>query len=178
MIIVESDSAAPPADLIGTQKSLVELYSQRFAELVRTAALILGRIDEAEEVVQEAFARTLKTWSELRDASRLESYLLSVTLNLARSRIRRRLVARRRSPLPDASMPSAEEKVILREEHRKVLSELWRLPKRQRECLVLRYYLDLPENKVAETLGISPGSVKTHTHRGITRIRRFLEVES
>ncbi len=178
MIIVGSDSAPRVGDVVGAPEPLVSLYSARFAELVRTAALLLGHVDEAEEIVQEAFVRTLKAWPRLHDVSRVESYLLSVMLNLARSKIRRRAIARHRGLPVDASLPSTEEKVVLREEYRTVLGELWRLPKRQRECLVLRYYLGLSESEVAEVLGISVGSVKTHTHRGIEKIRKALEVAS
>jgi RNA polymerase sigma factor (sigma-70 family) len=61
------------------------------------------------------------------------------------------------------------------EDRREVLAALRALPDRQRECLALRYYLDLSESEIAATLGISAGSVKTHTHRGIAALERALE---
>jgi RNA polymerase sigma-70 factor (sigma-E family) len=175
MIIVGETETQRVRDAAGTPEFLAYLYSAHFRELVRAAALILGRADEAEEIVQEAFVRTLKAWPRLRDITRAESYLRSATFNLARSRIRRWVVARRRSLPFEASHPSAEERALIREEHRAVLAELRRLPKRQRECLVMRYYLDLPVAEVATFLGVSVGSVKTHTHRGIEQIRKTLE---
>ena len=63
-------------------------------------------------------------------------------------------------------------------EHQEVLDALRGLPRRQRECLVLRYYLDLSETEIASTLGISVGSVKSHAHRGIAAIGRHLEERS
>jgi RNA polymerase sigma-70 factor (sigma-E family) len=175
MIIVGEAEADRARDAAGTPELLVSLYSAHFTELVRAAALILGRADEAEEIVQEAFVRTLKAWPRLRDVTRAESYLRSTTFNLARSKIRRWVVARRRTLPFQANHPSAEERALVREEHRVVLAGLMRLPKRQRECLVMRYYLDLPVAEVATLLGVSVGSVKTHTHRGIEQIRKALE---
>jgi RNA polymerase sigma factor (sigma-70 family) len=64
---------------------------------------------------------------------------------------------------------------MLAEEHREVLDSLRVLPTRQRECLVLRYYLDLADAEIAATLGMSVGSVKTHVHRGMATLTRRLE---
>jgi RNA polymerase sigma factor (sigma-70 family) len=58
---------------------------------------------------------------------------------------------------------------------REVVALLTALPERQRECLVLRYYLGLSEAEIAATLGISTGSVKTHTHRGVAQLASRLE---
>lgn len=178
MIIVGEAEVPGVGTALGTPDPLVALYSAHFTGLVRAAALILGRPDEAEEIVQEAFVRTLKAWPQLRDETRAVSYLRSATFNLARSKVRRWVVARRRSLPFEASHPSAEERAVLRDEHRAVLAELRQLPKRQRECLVMRYYLDLPVAEVAALLGVSVGSVKTHTHRGIEQIRKALEAAS
>jgi RNA polymerase sigma-70 factor (sigma-E family) len=175
MLIIAEASATGTGDAAEARQLLGSLYSAHFKQLVRAAALLLGRADEAEEIVQEAFVRTLKAWARLQDLDRAESYLRSATLNLARSRIRRWVVVRRRALPTEATHPSAEEHAVLREEHRTVIAELRRLPKRQRECLVMRYYLDLPESEVAGLLGVSIGSVKTHTHRGIERMRKAME---
>ena len=63
------------------------------------------------------------------------------------------------------------------EDHSDVVAALRRLPVRQRECLVLRYYLDLSEAEIAAALGISTGSVKTHSHRGLAALEKTLEDE-
>jgi RNA polymerase sigma-70 factor (sigma-E family) len=176
-MVVISQSPTAASGEAATPEPLVVLYREHFTSLFRAAALLLGRADEAEEIVQEAFVRTLQAWPRLRDAERAGAYVRSATFNLARSRIRRWIVVRRR-PIPrEVTQPSAEEHSVLREEHRAVLAELRRLPKRQRECLVLRYYLELPLSEAAAVLGISMGSVKTHTHRGIEQIRARLEAQ-
>ena len=139
----------------------------------RVAYVIAG--DDAEDAVQEAFIRMRLAWRRLRDPDRAGAYLRTTVLNLARGRMRRRLVALRRRPAggPDAS--AAEDVAVTRDEHRLVVLALRDLPVRQKECLVLRYYLVLSEAEIAETLGISAGSVKTHVHRGMAALTQALE---
>ncbi len=72
-------------------------------------------------------------------------------------------------------MPSSEHIAIVSEEHRELLAALDGLPRRQREVLVLRYWLDLSEREIAEAIGVSPGSVKTHASRGIAALSKVLE---
>jgi RNA polymerase sigma factor (sigma-70 family) len=73
---------------------------------------------------------------------------------------------------------SPEEHALLVDDHREVLDALRTLPRRQRECLVLRYYLDLSESEIASTLGISNGSVKSHSSRGLAAVARHLEART
>ena len=91
--------------------------------------------------------------------------------------LRHRIRAQRRGgPPPDAAdAASAEQAALLGEEHRQVLSALRRLPDRQREALVLRFYLDQTEPEIAESMGISPGTVKSTTSRGLAALGRLLE---
>jgi RNA polymerase sigma factor (sigma-70 family) len=70
---------------------------------------------------------------------------------------------------------SAEEHVVLLSDQQEVLDAVRTLPRRQRECLVLRYYLELSEAEIAATLGISNGSVKSHSHRGLKALATRLE---
>jgi RNA polymerase sigma factor (sigma-70 family) len=69
----------------------------------------------------------------------------------------------------------ADHDVVLREDQREVLAALATLPLRQRQCVVLRFYEDLTEVQIAETLGISQGSVKTHLHRAMQALTERLE---
>ncbi len=75
-------------------------------------------------------------------------------------------------------MPLLPRSVLATDRQRRLLAELARLPTRQRECLVLRFYLELSEAESAQALGISPGSVKTHAHRGLQALASRLENES
>jgi len=96
-------------------------------------------------------------------------------MNGSRSRLRRRGVRRRLDAAAPVTTESAESAALRSENQREVLDALRDLPTRQRECLVLRYYAELSEAEVAAALGISAGSVKTHTHRGIAALERALE---
>jgi RNA polymerase sigma factor (sigma-70 family) len=75
--------------------------------------------------------------------------------------------------MPDGA--SAEQGALLALEHRSVLDALRRLPERQREVLVLRYYGDLTEAEIADALKISRGAVKSHASRGMAALRTTLE---
>jgi RNA polymerase sigma-70 factor (sigma-E family) len=154
---------------------LERLFEDHYRSLVGLARLLLDEPGAAEEVVQEAFARLATGRSRLRDPDRAPAYLRSTVLNLARGRLRRRAVARRHpepTPLP---APSADDLLLRGEERRRVVAALRALPRRQREVLVLRFYLDLSEREIAAALGISAGSVKTHASRGMAALGSTLE---
>jgi RNA polymerase sigma factor (sigma-70 family) len=115
-------------------------------------------------------------WGRLRDPQRAVSYLRQSVVNRARSALRHRSVVDRflrRQPEP-TTVPSAEATAIDAHEHAVVLAAVRRLPTRQREALVLRYYLDLTEAQTAEAMGLSEGAVKSHTFRALTALRRHL----
>jgi RNA polymerase sigma-70 factor (sigma-E family) len=166
--------APPEQDRPGPRDlDLRDLYREHRSALVRLAALLVG--DEAEEVVHDAFVRTHLAWDRLRDSERALSYLRSAVLNGARSRLRHLRVVERTVLTPPGAGPSAESAALAGEEHRRVIATLRSLPGRQKECLALRYYLDLSEAEIAAALGISPGSVKTHVHRGLAALAERLE---
>jgi hypothetical protein len=112
--------------------------------------------------VQEAFIRLHRHWARVHDAP---AYLRSTVLNLARSRLRRRLVARRHQPTPRPNAASAEAHAVLSEDQREVIAALRGLPRRQRECLVLRYYLYLGLSVWFATAVASSVDL-ARTHRG------------
>lgn len=154
------------------------LYRSQRTSLLRLATLLLHDEREAEEVVQDAFVRAHLAWPRLRDAGKGPAYLRSAVLNGARSRLRHlRVVRRRDRHEPTASGRSAEAEALASEDHHRMVELLRSLPTRQRECLVLRFYLDLSEAEIAATLGISAGSVKTHVHRGLATLATRLPTE-
>ncbi len=154
---------------------LVDLYREHYRSLVRLAFLLLDDLAVSEEVVQDAFVKLHQSWGRVTDPAKRVSYLRSIVLNGARSGLRRRVLGRRLTLVKPMSAESAEAGALRSESRREVVAALRKLPDRQRDCLVLRYYLDLPEAAIAETLGISAGSVKTHTHRGMAALERALE---
>lgn len=153
--------------------TLTRLFDAHHAELTRLAAL-LGAGAESEDLVAEAFYRMHRKWSRLRDRECALPYLRSIVCNLARQRHRHQQVVQRHEELAPADVGSAESEVVLREDQREVVAALRTLPDRQREALVLRYWLDLREAEVAAAMGISTGAVKSHTSRGMAALARQL----
>jgi RNA polymerase sigma-70 factor (sigma-E family) len=162
-----------PVDL--TQREIVELYSQHHAALVRFAELVAPEDGMAEDLVQEAFVKLFTKRRRVQDISKAPAYLRSTVINLARGRGRRMSVALRHRPAPAPDASSAEEGAMASEQHREVIEALRHLPARQRECLVLRHYEGMTESEIAGALGISVGSVRTHTSRGTAAMERLLE---
>jgi RNA polymerase sigma-70 factor (sigma-E family) len=154
---------------------LEQLYAAHYRTLVRLAVLLVKDRETAEEVVQDAFVAMHGGWRRLRDPDKALSYLRQSVVNRSRSVLRHRAVVEKYAPkgLPDA--PSAEAGAIGELERSAVIDALSRLPARQREALVLRYYADLSEAEIANAMGISRGAVKSHTARGMTALRNVLE---
>jgi RNA polymerase sigma-70 factor (sigma-E family) len=157
---------------------LADLYREHYTSLVRLASLLLHDAAAAEDVTQDAFAKVHLAWDRIRDPEKALAYVRSAVLNGARSHVRHLHVVDRHRPEPRGDTQSAEAGALAREEHREVVAALRALPTRQRECLALRYYLGLSEVEIAETLGISAGSVKTHTHRGLVALEHTLEASA
>lgn len=154
------------------------LFAEHHLGLVRLALLMVGDRATAEDVVQEAFARTHASRRRLRDPERAPAYIRSAVLNGCRSVLRRRAAAFRR-PVPyEPPVWSAEHTALLGEERREVLLALRRLPGRQREALTLRYYLDLSDLEIAQTMGIAAGSARSTIARGLAALARALGEES
>lgn len=149
------------------------LFDRHHAELLKLAVL-LGAQGDAEDVVAEAFCELYRRWPRLRDPDAAPGYLRSVVCNQVRMRLRHLQVVRRHPDPPASVIGSAEQQVVLREDQREVVDALRALPDRQRQALVLRYWLDLREAEVAAAMGISCGAVKSHTSRGMAALTRLL----
>ena len=166
--------APPAARPWDANEAVTQLYAAQYRSLVRVAALLLRDTAAAEEVVQDAFVAMHGRWGRLREPDRAVGYLRQAVVNRARSALRHRAVEVKHAPpgLPDAA--SAEHGALEAIERRAVLDALGSIAGRQREVLVLRYYLDLSEADIAEALGISRGAVKSHASRGIAALRARL----
>ncbi len=146
------------------------LFLGHVRRLTRLAHL-LGAQD-AEDVAQEAFVKLYGAWSRLEGAD-VVPYLNRIVVNEVRSRARRRQTAQRKQHL----VPVLSDTPGPDGERRAVVEELARLPRRQREALVLRYWLDLPHDQVAEIMGVRPGTVKSQVSRGLAALATALGEE-
>ena len=151
------------------------LYQTHALALMKLAFLMTGDQSTAEDVVQDAFLGLYRRWRSLDDADKALGYLRISVLNGCRSVHRVRF--RRQGITLDApeDTASAEDIAILGEANRQVLVAIRRLPARQREAVVLRYYLDMTEDQAAQAMGVSRGTVKSATSRGLAALARMLE---
>ncbi|MGG2461636.1 RNA polymerase sigma factor [Streptomyces sp. RGM 3693] len=172
----EQDGAPPPEP---SRPTITELYHAHRLKMVRLAVLLVDDRATAEDVVQDAFAALYKRHGEqLGEVDNALAYLRTAVVNAARSVLRRRRTARDYTPPHEADAPSAEERVVLDEEHREVFAALGGLTARRREVLVLRYWGDLTEAEIAATLGISRGAVKSLASRALDALEKILEERS
>jgi len=155
--------------------AISQLYEQERHGLLRVALLLVGDRGVAEDLVQEAFVALQRRWDSLSDHSTAAGYLRVCVVNGARSVRRRWAVARRHlSSAEPASEPGADAAVLLAEEHRAVVLAVRRLPRRQQQVIVLRYWSDMSETQIADTLRISPGTVKSSASRALAAIAQQL----
>lgn len=165
----------------GTREQvLTGLFRSHCTELVRLAYILLGDRQRAEEAVQEVYLSLFRNWPP-RDETSALAYLRAGVINQCRSDQRRIIRARRGEPLLRASDrwtrtgPDAAADVVARDEAGRLAEMVRGLPRRQREVITCRYYLQLSERETAGLLEIGIGSVKTHAHRGLATLQARLE---
>lgn len=170
---------------------LVDLYSARlYGFLYR----LTGHREEAEDLVQEVFVRLVRTLERYEDDGRFEAWLFRIATNLARDRIRR--VKRSISTTPfsagrgedgesdggfgldraesdDAAEPDAGMK--LKEDMGRLADGLARLPEPEREVILLRHYTEMSFAQIAEMMGTPLGTALARSHRGLAKLREWME---
>jgi RNA polymerase sigma-70 factor (sigma-E family) len=173
-----TDLPPPARALIAPEpaEAVTVLYQAHALGLIRLAVVMLGDRAAAEDAVQEAFCGLYRHWHGLSDPGKALSYLRSSVINGCRSALRRR--RRQASQAGDRPGESAEALALISEEHRQVLTAIRSLPARQREALVLRFYLDLDEEEIAASMRISRGTVKSTTSRALAALGRILGEQS
>jgi RNA polymerase sigma factor (sigma-70 family) len=145
------------------------LFDEYF-EPMKRLAFLLGA-DDPENIAQEAFVRLHGRWVKLVDPV---PYLRRTVVNLSRSRLRHLRVVRRAPREPNRDAASAETVALA---NRAMLDALATLTRRQRQVVVLRYWLDLDQQAIAETLGIAVGTVKATTSHAMAALRDALAGE-
>ena len=158
--------------------AIAELFRTQRLGLVRLALLLVDDRETAEDVVQDAFAALHRRWSGLAAESSALPYLRSCVINGARSVLRRRRTVRSRWLDDPGTADPADVSTMLAAEHAAVLAALHRLPERQREVIVLRYWAELSEAEIAAALGISAGAVKSSASRGRDALAALLNEKS
>jgi RNA polymerase sigma-70 factor (sigma-E family) len=160
------------------REQVTALYREHALGLVKLAVLMVGDQLTAEDVVQDAFLGLYRRWSALQDQEKALGYVRASVVNGCRMVHRVKYRRDRVSREDPGQAESAEATAMLGEAHREVLAALRRLPGRQREAVVLRYYLDMTEGQAAQVMGVSRGTVKSATSRGIAALGRLLKEES
>ncbi|MEV5569710.1 SigE family RNA polymerase sigma factor [Spirillospora sp. NPDC052269] len=155
---------------------VTELYREHALGLMRLAVVMVGDQATAEDVVQDAFAGLYRRWAKVREPDRALAYVRSAVLNECRNARRRRRRAVWHEHVPPAW--SAEAAAMIGEERREVLAALHRLPARQREALVLRFFCELSEGEIARAMRVSRGTVKSTTSRALASLGRMLEEDA
>jgi len=174
-----SPEPARHGGLAGSAEAVTALYEAHALGLVRLAVVMLGDRPAAEDVVQEAFCGLYRRWHALSEEANALAYVRSSVINGCRTALRRRVRQLTLAGFAEAGeADSAESAVLLGEEHRQVLLAIRRLPSRQREALVLRYYLDLDEGEIAASMRVTRGTVKSTTSRALAALGRILEDQS
>ena len=146
----------------------VDFVDATRSTLLAYAWLLTGDGHAAEELVQETFVRVYVRWRRLRE-SQPRAYARTILSNLHTDGWRRRGREVLREELPETAYSNDPMTTD-------VVRALQQLSPRERECVVLRHYLDLSEKDTAATLGISIGSVKSYTSKGLAGLRPLLAV--
>jgi len=150
------------------EREFRDFFAEEYWRLRQVGFLLTGDWVEADELAQDAMARTYGAWARIRQRDRAAAYARRVLINRYRSLARRARVEARHLL---ATRPEDRYEPDLSGDSQLLWAALGRLPARQRSAIVLRFYLDLPEAEVARLLGTSPGTVKSWTHRGLARLR-------
>jgi RNA polymerase sigma factor (sigma-70 family) len=150
-----------------------ELYTTHAQGAVRLAYLLVGDLETAQDIAQEAFLRAFGRFADMRKPDSFTSYLRATIVNLARNHFKRRRVERlyldrlRTRPAESVAPPNIEQREV-------VAQALLQVPERQRAALVLHYYEDLSEYQVAELLGVSEQAARSLVARGRKTLRQHL----
>jgi len=168
------NSASSFADSGVAQAEFERFFARHHRDLARLAFLLSGDRGSAEDLTAEVFLAAWQRWATVWSADQPYAYVRRIMVNIAASRLRRITTERRRLALvyagtsQTASLPDPTATVDVR-------AALLRLPVRRRACVVLRHAFDLSEADVAATLGVTVGTVKSQTSKGMAQLAKLLE---
>ncbi len=160
----------PPEAVKSQAQGFDDAFERLFMRAYRASFQILRSREDAEDVAMDTMARALREWDRLDPEP--DGWVVTVAVHRAIDLWRR---AQRRRHHDNTARPA--ESIHRTEEQSALRQALVKLPKRQREVVALRYFLDLSEREIASALGCSTGSVKQHASRGLAALRRALKDE-
>lgn len=164
MILDTEPQPSVVVDRTTAVSTMDELWRQEYPVMVRLARALVDSSDRAEEIVQDAFANTLRRYDKLDSPG---GYLRTAVVNGAKGELRKREVRRRLSPAPSpASTPASDEYLA---------DALAALSPKRRIVLVLRFYADMADPDIAEHLGVRPATVRSLAARGLADLRKAIE---
>ncbi len=150
-------------DNIGLADTFEGLYRTSVGEMTRIAYLITGSTHTAEEIAHDSFIAVQRRWDSIRNP---KAYLRKAVVNRSRSHLRR-LRTQREAPLERPREVGIGD-----------IDETWqlieKLPPKRKTALILRYYLDMSIDEIADAMNTRPGTVKSLLHRGRETLRREL----
>jgi len=148
----------------------------RWPRLVRLGYAVTGDRGLAEDLAQTALANAYASWSRVRRAEDPDAYLRRIVLNAHRGSFRKRRVSEQLTASPPDTAAPVPDPAGEHGERAPIIAALAALSRRQREVIVLRFWLDLTEAQVAATLGCSVGNVKSQTSRALAKLRGSAEL--
>ena len=165
------------ADLVrsakaGDRAAFAELLRPEYRTALRLACGLLQDVDEAEDAVQEAAFTAWRRIGNLREGSSLRPWFLGIVANQCRTVKRSRWWSVTKAEPPEGEAPAADlaASIDLRRALRRIGHD-------ERLVLVLRYYLDMPFEEIATTLGISPKAARTRVERAVHRLKPLMRVQ-
>lgn len=173
MLFRQTDADLVRAARTGDRAAFAELLRPEYRAAFRLAYGLLQDVDEAEDAVQEAAFAAWRRIRNLREGSTLRPWFLGIVANQCRTVRRSRWWSVTRTELPaegEAPAPDLATSMDLRR-------ALRRLGHDERLVLVLRYYLDMPFEEIATTLGITPKAARTRVERAIHRMKPIMQVQ-
>ncbi|MCA1833001.1 MAG: SigE family RNA polymerase sigma factor [Actinomycetota bacterium] len=156
------------------ERAMQELFNAHYGSLCRLAFLIVRDSGQAEESVMDAFLKTFTGWRRIGQMDRPDLYIRRAVVNACNSRLRRRAV--------ESRFRFAESEThgwdVDRESSIVVRGAIDALPKRQRVCVILRYYEDMSEMEMAEVLECSPGTIKSQLSKAREKLKTALDADA
>ncbi len=174
--VMNRQAAIPRGEVAAPVEDFEDWVRASSPRLRRLAYLLTGDFDEAEDLVQSAYAKVLPRWHRISAYDSPEAYMHRVMVNLRTSWWRRsRNRERSTDEVPEASWrvgtPDEGDAVV---ESQVLLAALRALPERQRAAVVLRHWCDMSEAQAADVMNCSVGTVKSNASRGVAHLRAAL----